>query len=88
MAHLCNDVGVTESNCESVFGRVVLILVLDHETLAGVIVSLALSPPLELDLVALVVSPVLDHLHERLRKETRIGGELTDELSRESRPKW
>ena len=70
---LRNNVGVGETNDDPVLGRVVLVLVLDDETLAGVVVRLSLTPPLEFDLVALEVRPVLDHFHERLRNtESRV----------------
>ena len=64
--NLCNNVGVGEANDEPVLWRVVFVLVLNHETFAGIVVRLPLPPPLELDLVTPEVRPVLDHFHERL----------------------
>ena len=63
--HLANDGGVGEADHETVLGRVVLVLVLDDQTLASVVVGLALSPSTVLDLVALEVRLVLDELNER-----------------------
>ena len=64
--YLGNDVSVGKTNDDTVFGSVVLVLVLNNEALAGVVVGLPFPPALEFHLVALEVRPVLHHFHERL----------------------
>ena len=71
---LAGHILVGETDDESVLGGSVLVLVLDDESLTGVVVGLGLSSSSELDLVTLVVSVVLDNLDERLRREEGRGG--------------
>jgi hypothetical protein len=53
-----------EADNEAVLGAVVLVLVLDHEALTCMVVSLALATAAELSLEALEVRLVLDDLDE------------------------
>merc|ERR1719348_2353212 len=55
------DVLVGNPDNHAVLGGVILVLVLDDKTFAGIVVGLALAPPPELDLEPLEVSLVLDH---------------------------
>merc|ERR1719348_1139895 len=55
------DVLVGDPDNHAVLGGVILVLVLDDKTFAGIVVGLALAPPPELDLEPLEVSLVLDH---------------------------
>lgn len=64
--HLRQHVLVGEAHHEPVLGRVVLVLVLADQPLAGAVVGLALAPAAELDLVALEVRLRLLDLDERL----------------------
>jgi hypothetical protein len=52
--NLANDVSIGESNDKTVFGRVVFVLGLSNEALAGVVVGLACSSALVLGLEAAV----------------------------------
>lgn len=58
---------VGEANHQSVFGGVVLILVLANQPLPRTVVGLTLAPATELDLVTLEIRLCLLHLDERLR---------------------
>eukprot|EP01137_Pigoraptor_chileana_P005004 Opistho-2@47464 len=62
---LADDRLVGEADDKAVLGRVVLVLVLDNQALAGIVVRLALSATTVLDLVALEVRLVLHNLDER-----------------------
>ena len=67
---LTADVLVGDADDHAVLGRVVLVLGLNDQLLAGIVVSLALPAPAELDLEPLEVGLVLDNFDERLlRKE-------------------
>merc|ERR1719152_864748 len=59
---LANHVLVGDAHDEAVFGRVVLVLVLDGHASARLVVGLALTPPAVLDLVPLHVSTSLEDL--------------------------
>ena len=72
--HLCHNVFVRETNDETVLWRVVLVLVLYNQALAGVVVRLTLTAPAVLHLEALEVSAVLNNLDETLL-ERRIGSQ-------------
>lgn len=48
---LSNDVAVGEADDEAVLGRIVLVLGLGGQALAGIVIGLALSAALVLDLV-------------------------------------
>lgn len=63
---LANDVSVGNTDNETVLGGVVLVLVLDDQTLASVVISLTLTATTILDLVTLVVSPIFLNLLESL----------------------
>jgi len=58
---------VGEANDESVFWSVVLVLVLDDQALAGIVVGLCLSTSLVLDLKSLKVSLVFNKFNKRLK---------------------
>merc|ERR1719238_2578860 len=62
---LAAHIGVGGADDHPVLGGVVLVLVLDDETLAGKVVGPALPPPAELDLVPLEVGLVLYHFNKR-----------------------
>jgi hypothetical protein len=64
---LATDVLVGDAHDHSVLRRVVLVLGLNNQTLAGVVVGLALATPAELDLEPLEVGLALDYLDERLK---------------------
>ena len=64
---LADAVAVREAHHQTVLGRVVLVLVLDHQAPALVVVRLALTAPAVLGLVALEVRLVLHNLLERHR---------------------
>ncbi len=66
--NLTDDVLVGRANNHPVLGRVIFVLVLDDETLASIVVCLALAAPAELDLEPLEVRLVLDKLYERLKE--------------------
>jgi hypothetical protein len=66
--HLSCDVLVREPNDHAVLGSVVFILILDDKPLTSVVVSSALTTPLELNLETLEVCLVLHDLHETLCK--------------------
>ena len=65
VSDLAGDVGVGAADNQPVLGGVVFVLVLDDQTLAGVVVGSSLSPPAELDLIPLEVGLILDNLDER-----------------------
>lgn len=67
--NLDGDVLVGETHYQTILGGVVFILVLEDQTLAGVVVGLALTSPTELDLVTLIVLLVLDNLNETLQNK-------------------
>lgn len=64
---LSGDVAVGQANDQTVLGGVVFVFVLDDEALAGVVVGLTLTTPLELDLEPLEVLLVLNYLHKTLK---------------------
>ena len=66
VGNLTADVLVRGANNHTILRSIVLVLVLDHETLAGVIISLTLTTPAELYLEPLEVSLSLDSLYEHL----------------------
>ena len=66
---LAADVLVGDADNHAVLGRVVLVLGLNDQPLAGKVVGLALSAPAELDLEPLEVRLALDDLDERLKTE-------------------
>ena len=64
--NLGDHIRVGGTNDEAVLGAGVLVLVLGDEPLAGIVIGFALAPAPVLDLEALEVSLVLDHLDEDL----------------------
>lgn len=66
---LTNHISVGEANDKAVLGSVVLVLILDDETLTGIVVRLSLTATTVLDLVTLEVGLVLDQLDERLNEK-------------------
>jgi hypothetical protein len=65
---LTDDVRVCDANDETVLWCVVLVLVLDDQTFAGIVVGLALTTTTVLNLEAFEVGLVLDGLDKRLCK--------------------
>jgi len=65
ICNLTDNVLVGEAYNQTVFGCVVLVLVLEGETLAGIVICLALAPPAEFNLVPLEVLLVLNNLDKR-----------------------
>lgn len=81
ISNLTGDVLVGDPDNHTMLGGVVLVLVLDHKTLAGIVVGLALAAPAELDLEPLEVSLVLDdfdvhHLDGVSLRRARISDDL------------
>jgi hypothetical protein len=70
--YLAGDVLVGESDDETVLGCIVLVLNLDNEAFAGIVICLAFASPLELNLEALEVGLVLDHFDETLEKQFQL----------------
>jgi len=62
--NLADNILVGDADDETVLGGLVLVLVLDDQPLTGMVVGLVLATSLELDLVALEVSLVLNNLDE------------------------
>lgn len=63
-AYLRDDILLGEADDQAIFRRVVLVLVLDGETLTCIVVGLALTTSLELRLEALEVGAVFHYLDE------------------------
>jgi len=63
--NLSNDVLVGETGNKSVLGAIVLVLVLDDQSLTGIVISLSLSSSTPFDLVSLEVWLVLLNFDER-----------------------
>jgi hypothetical protein len=59
---LADDLRVGESDNESVLGRVVFILILDDQSLSGIIIGLPFSSPAVLGLESLEIGRSLDVL--------------------------
>ena len=57
---------ISDADNHTILGSIVLVLVLNNQETAGVIVRLALATTLEFDLVTLEISFVLDNLNEPL----------------------
>lgn len=66
---LADDVGIGDADNEAVLGSVVLVLVLDDQALASIVISLSLTAATILDLVAFEVSFILLDLDERLKRK-------------------
>jgi len=75
---LADNSGAGDSSNESVFGGVVLALVLGDQSLSGIVVSLSLSPSTESGLESLEVSSGLVNLHESLKMEDERGRKRVD----------
>lgn len=60
--NLADDILVGDADDETVLGGVVLVLLLNDETLASIVISLAFAASAVLDLEALEVGLVLDNL--------------------------
>ena len=65
-------IAVREADNQTVFGRVVLVLRLSDQPLAGIVVGLSLSSSAVLGLVSREVGAGLDELGERLQKKVDI----------------
>lgn len=63
---LSGDVAVGQANDQTVLGSVVLVLVLENQALASIVIGLSLTTPLELNLVPLKVLLVLHDFNETL----------------------
>jgi len=63
--NLADDVFVGEANNHAVLGGIVLVLILNTETLAGIVVGFALTTSPVLDLEPLEVLLGLDDLYKR-----------------------
>jgi hypothetical protein len=63
---LAHNVGISDTDNKTVLGGVVLVLVLDDETFAGVVISLSFATAAILDLVAFEVSFILLNFNEWL----------------------
>lgn len=68
---LTSDVAVADADNQTVFRRVILVLVLENETLTSLVIGFTFTTPLEFDLVPLEVLLVLDNFDEPLRKEEK-----------------
>lgn len=64
IGNLADDVSVSDTHNHPVFWGVVLVFVLDDQSLAGIVVSFALSPSAELNLVPLEISLVLHNFYK------------------------
>ena len=70
ISNLTSDVFVGTSHNHTILGRIVLVLVLNDQTLAGIVVGLAFTTPPELDLVTLEISFAFDHFDKRLQEKS------------------
>lgn len=66
VSDLGGDVPVGQTHNQTVLGSVVLVLVLEDQALASIVVGLSLTTPLELNLVPLEVLLVLHNFYETL----------------------
>lgn len=71
VSDLAGDVTVAQTDNQTILRGVVLVLVLEDQTLTGIVVGLALTTPAEPDLVTLEVLLILNNLHETLLEETK-----------------
>ncbi len=67
---LTDDVGVGETNNETILGGIVLVLVLDDQALASIVVSLSLTTTTVLNLETLEVGFIFDDFDKWLHKHT------------------
>jgi hypothetical protein len=68
--HLANNVSVGDTDNQTILGGVILVLVLDDQALAGIVVSLSLAAAAVFDLVAFEVSLIFNNLDEWLEIRT------------------
>ena len=68
IGNLTSDVFVGTSHNHTILGRIVLVLVLNNEAFAGIVVSFALTSPPEFHLVTLEISLALDNFDKRLQR--------------------
>jgi hypothetical protein len=64
ICNLADDISLSYMNYHPIFGCVVLILVLDHQSFPSIVVSFTLSPPSKSHLVSFKVGLILDNFHE------------------------
>jgi hypothetical protein len=64
---LTSDVSVTDTDNQTILGSIVLILVLEYQALASLVICFALLTPLEFNLVALEVLLVFNNFNESLK---------------------
>lgn len=69
--NLAGDVTVAQTDNQTILRGVVFVLVLEDQTLAGIVIGLALTTPAEPDLITLEVLLVLYNLHETLKMKTK-----------------
>lgn len=68
MFYLAYDIFVGKPDNQSELGRVVLVLVLNSQSLPGVVIGFSLTTPLEFNLETLEVLLVFHNFDETLRK--------------------
>lgn len=66
VSDLSGDIAIGQTYNQTVFGGVVLVLVLEDQALSGIVIGFSLTTPLELNLVALEVLFVLNNFNETL----------------------
>lgn len=71
VSNLASDVTVAQTDNHTILGGIVLVLVLDDQTLASIVIGLTLTTPAEPDLVTLEVLLILNNLHETLLRRMK-----------------
>jgi hypothetical protein len=66
-SYLSDNILVGESNDQAILGSVVLVLILDNQAAAGIVISPSLTTPAEFNLVTLEVRFVLDNFNKTLQ---------------------
>lgn len=64
---LTDDIGVSDTDNETVLGGVVLVLVLDDQTLTSIVIGLSLTATTILNLETLVVGSIFNDFVENLQ---------------------
>ena len=70
--HLAGNVFIREPDNKTILRCIILVFILYRQPEAGIVVSLALTTPLKLHLVALEVLLVLHYFHKTLQKQESI----------------
>ena len=68
ISNLTADVGVRLSDNHTVFGGIILVLILNDKSLSCIVIGLSLTTPAKLDLEPLEVGLALYHLDKRLKR--------------------